>query len=75
MSEPSRASSATGWPTREGPIPSRWQHQELPAWRRVSPEVVCEVRFSHVDGRGFDSRQYCCVGVLIDRPMIAGSSS
>jgi len=35
----------------EGPIPSRWQHQELRAWRRAPPEVVCEVLFSHVDGR------------------------
>jgi ATP-dependent DNA ligase len=35
----------------EGPIPSRWQHQELPAWRRVPAELVCEVRFAHVDGR------------------------
>src|SRR5579859_371863 len=35
----------------EGPIPSRWQHQELPAWRRVPPELVCEVRFAHADGR------------------------
>ena len=35
----------------EGPIASRWQHQQVNQWRRVPPELVCEVRFAHVDGR------------------------
>jgi len=31
------------------PIPSRWQHDQVPAWRPVPPEAVCEVRFSNLD--------------------------
>jgi len=38
----------------EGPIRSRWQRQETAQWRRVPPEMVCEVIFSNVDvGRWF----------------------
>jgi len=38
----------------EGPIRSRWQSQEIAQWRRVPPELVCEVIFSNVDvGRWF----------------------
>ena len=38
----------------EGPIRSRWQKQEIAQWRRVPPEMVCEVVFSNVDiGRWF----------------------
>ncbi len=38
----------------EGPIRSRWQKQEIAQWRRVPPEMVCEVVFSNVDvGRRF----------------------
>ena len=33
----------------EGPIRSRWQKQEIAQWRRVPPEMVCEVVFSNVD--------------------------
>ncbi len=33
----------------EGPIRSRWQKQEIARWRRVPPEMVCEVSFSNVD--------------------------
>ena len=33
----------------QAPIPSRWQHDQVPAWRPVAPEVVCEVRFSNLD--------------------------
>ena len=33
----------------EGPIRSRWQKQEVSQWRRVPPEMVCEVVFSNVD--------------------------
>jgi ATP-dependent DNA ligase len=33
----------------EGAIPSRWQHDAVPPWRRISPEVVCEVRFGTID--------------------------
>lgn len=33
------------------PIPSRWQHDQVPTWRPVPPELVCEVRFSNVDRR------------------------
>jgi ATP-dependent DNA ligase len=34
----------------ERPIRSRWQHQGIENWRRVPPELVCEVRFSNLDG-------------------------
>jgi ATP-dependent DNA ligase len=38
----------------EGPIRSRWQKQEIAQWRRVPPEMVCEVIFTNVDvGRWF----------------------
>lgn len=37
---------------RAGPletaIPSRWQHDAVPPWRRVPPEPVCEVSARHV---------------------------
>jgi ATP-dependent DNA ligase len=33
----------------EGPIRSRWQKQEIAQWRRVPPELVCEVVVSNVD--------------------------
>ena len=31
-------------------IRSRWRHQGIDNWRRVPPELVCEVRFSNLDG-------------------------
>jgi ATP-dependent DNA ligase len=30
-------------------IPSRWQHDAIPPWRRVPPKLVCEVRVSNLD--------------------------
>jgi ATP-dependent DNA ligase len=33
----------------ERPIRSRWQHQGIEDWRRLPPELVCEVRFSNLD--------------------------
>jgi hypothetical protein len=33
----------------QAPIPSRWQYDQVPAWRPVPPEAVCEVRFSNLD--------------------------
>jgi ATP-dependent DNA ligase len=33
----------------EMPIPSRWQHDAVPPWRRVPAEIVCEVRIGLVD--------------------------
>jgi ATP-dependent DNA ligase len=30
-------------------IRSRWQHDAIPPWRRVPPELVCEVRVSNLD--------------------------
>jgi ATP-dependent DNA ligase len=35
----------------QAPIPSRWQDNQVPTWRSVPPELVCEVRFSYVDRR------------------------
>jgi ATP-dependent DNA ligase len=35
----------------QSPIPSRWQHVAVPAWRPVSPSVVCEVEFTVLDAR------------------------
>ena len=34
---------------QEGAIPSRWQHDAVPPWRRVPIEVVCEVRIGLID--------------------------
>jgi ATP-dependent DNA ligase len=31
-------------------MPSRWQHDQVPAWLPVPAEVVCEVRFTTLDG-------------------------
>jgi hypothetical protein len=33
----------------EAPIPSRWQHDAVPPWRRLPAELVCEVRAGNVD--------------------------
>jgi hypothetical protein len=33
----------------EHPIRSRWSNQQIAHWRRVPPELVCEVTFSNVD--------------------------
>ena len=33
----------------EPPIRSRWRHQGIENWRRIPPELVCEVRFSNLD--------------------------
>jgi ATP-dependent DNA ligase len=33
----------------EAAIPSRWQHDAVPPWRRVPVELVCEVRAGNVD--------------------------
>jgi ATP-dependent DNA ligase len=30
-------------------IPSRWQHDQVPSWRPVTAEAVCEVRFTNLD--------------------------
>jgi ATP-dependent DNA ligase len=39
--------------SRAGPvqsaIPSRWQHDQVPPWRPVPAEAVCEVRFTNLD--------------------------
>jgi ATP-dependent DNA ligase len=35
----------------QSPIPSRWQHVAVPAWRPVPPSVVVEVEFTVLDGR------------------------
>ena len=42
----------------EGPIRSRWQKQEIAQWRRVPPEMVCEVIFTNVDLSVVRTRQY-----------------
>jgi ATP-dependent DNA ligase len=34
----------------EAPIPSRWQHDAVPTWRRVPAELVCEIRAGNLDG-------------------------
>ena len=34
----------------EAPIPSRWQHDAVPPWRRVPAELVCEIRAGNLDG-------------------------
>jgi ATP-dependent DNA ligase len=36
----------------ERAIPSRWQHDAVPAWRRVAPTAVCEVAYTVLDGGG-----------------------
>jgi hypothetical protein len=33
----------------EKAIPSRWQHDAIPTWRRVPGQAVCEVRFGVLD--------------------------
>jgi hypothetical protein len=33
----------------EAPIPSRWQHDAVPPWRRVPAELVCEIRAGNLD--------------------------
>jgi ATP-dependent DNA ligase len=33
----------------ERPLSTRWQHQEIPVWRRVPPVAVCEVSYTNVD--------------------------
>ena len=33
----------------QAPIPSRWQYDQVPVWRPVPPEAVCEVRFSNLE--------------------------
>jgi ATP-dependent DNA ligase len=35
----------------QSPIPSRWQHVAVPAWRPVPPSVVCEVEYTVLDSR------------------------
>ena len=37
----------------QNPIPSRWQHLAVPAWRRVPPTVVCEVAFTVLDAKRY----------------------
>jgi ATP-dependent DNA ligase len=34
----------------EAAIPSRWQHDAVPLWRRLPPELVCEIQATTVDG-------------------------
>lgn len=34
----------------EAAIPSRWQHDAVPPWRRVPAELVCEIRAGNLDG-------------------------
>lgn len=50
LAEPIQNLLARAGPSR-APIPSRWQHDQVPTWRPVPPELVCEVRFSNVDRR------------------------
>jgi ATP-dependent DNA ligase len=33
----------------EAAIPSRWQHDALPSWRRISAELVCEIQATTID--------------------------
>jgi ATP-dependent DNA ligase len=33
----------------EAPISWRWQHDAVPAWRRVPAELVCEIRAGNLD--------------------------
>jgi ATP-dependent DNA ligase len=33
----------------EHAIPTRWRHDAIPPWRRVPPELVCEIRIGPVD--------------------------
>ena len=33
----------------QAPIPSRWQHDAVPPWRRVPVKLVCEVRVTNLD--------------------------
>lgn len=33
----------------EAAIPSRWQHDAVPPWRRVPAELVCEIRAGNLD--------------------------
>ena len=60
----------------EGPIRSRWQKQEIAQWRRVPPEMVCEVVFSNVDAAGgSDTPPHCCVGDQTCRRRIVALSN
>jgi ATP-dependent DNA ligase len=34
----------------EAAIPSRWQHDAVPPWRRVPAALVCEIRAGNLDG-------------------------
>src|SRR5207248_9884118 len=35
----------------ERPIVSRWQHDAVLAWRRLPPDLVCEIQATTIDGR------------------------
>ncbi len=35
----------------QAPIPSRWQHDAVPAWRPIPPQLVCEVQVSNLDAK------------------------
>ena len=35
---------------QESAIRSRWQHDAVPPWRRLPPELVCEIQATTVDG-------------------------
>ena len=49
----SQSEPISGLLNRAGPvqsaIPSRWQHDQVPAWLPVPAEAVCEVRFTNLD--------------------------
>jgi ATP-dependent DNA ligase len=77
---------ASGGPD-EHPIRSRWQHDAVPAWRRLPPELVCEVAYTTLDDDGgrwlrqpaqfvrcrFDrSPEDCCLDQLESAPTVVG---
>jgi hypothetical protein len=33
----------------EAAIPSRWQNDAVPPWRRISTELVCEIQATTID--------------------------
>ncbi len=35
---------------KSGAIPSGWQHDAVPPWRRVPAELVCQIRAGNLDG-------------------------
>jgi len=48
MGAPIRALLERAGPV-EAAIPSRWQHDAVPPWRRVPAELVCEIRAGNLD--------------------------